>query len=1608
MNRYGKRCVLYPRVSTEMQVDGYSLEGQKNMLTRFADREEMIVVDTYEDAGKSGKSIEGRPAFQKMLRDIEDGLDIDYILVYKLSRFGRNAADILNSLELVQSYGVNLICIEEGIDSSQTSGKLLISVLSAVAEIERENIIEQTMNGRREKARQGGWNGGFAPYGYTLEDNKLMIEETEAVAIRKIFELYTSSEIGLGGIANQLNLQGIRKIPRQNGTLEDWTGHFIKLILDNPVYCGKIAYGRRTKEKVKGTKNDYQMKRNDDYILTEGQHKGIVSEEVWEKAHAKRLRTGVKQPSKIGRDRVHLLSGLLKCPVCGSPMYTNKHAWTNKDGTYKEIYYYVCSRNRMVRGKHCEYKAMLKKTDIEPMVIEAIREIVRNEEYAQAIKKRIGVQIDTKAVDKELEGYQAKLKEVDLNKTRLEREIDSLPADAKYRERKLHDMTLRLDSLYDVIVELEEKIEDARLRRDAIKQQAITLENIYKIMVNFDCVYNIINDEEKRNVVTALIKEIEIYRNDESEYPLKRIGLNFPVFKDGGEVTELLWDKGNTVERVDYLFRHNQNRVLVADEVGMGKTLIARGAIVKTARLRIEEKDDLFKVIYICSNQNIANQNIRKLDVTGKNAIGSVSDTRLSMQHLKITEQENDPQIKEGFIQLIPLTPETSFRMTTGGGSVQERALMYAILRRMPDFKGHAASLEKFMIMDAVKAWDGWAKWNFENRVAECEKMTKGVYPQNVIEKILNYQEYESIRDLLLNHLHERRYNKQLTYSNYYVMNKLRVMFARISVSMLEPDLVIMDEFQRFKFLLSSDDSELGILAHSFLSGHDTRVLLLSATPYKLYSTLEEIDENQLDEHYAEFFQVMNFLFDDEVKDIKFKEVWKNYSHALSELKAGDSAIIRMKELAENAMYQGVSRTERISVMDSGDYTDDSSVKHHLQIDENDINSYIQMSRLLSKTDSNHSLPVDYAKSCPYLMSFMKKYKIKEQIEKYYTKYPDEFGSEREQSLLWLNRNKINKYDELPKTNARLEALKEKAFTGGAEKYLWIPPPLPYYEMQGAYKNSKGFSKILVFSAWEMVPRMIGALVSYEAERLTVGKLVHQIKNQDKKNTGYFAEGSRRYPVARLRFNVSNGEVRGMSLFALLYPSKTLSDMYLPIESLNNHESLEVIEKSVRLKLKEKLAIIEEKYGDSGNNKEDARWYYLAPMLMDGVIYAKHWIEDIVWEMNADEEDTTSEVRSSSKDKRNKGFIAHIDKLRSYLDAPEEIHLGRKPEDLLETLVNMVLGSPAICIYRSNGRSTARATSLAKVFVNNFNLPESTAIIDLAYGRCRDDNSHWQNVLKYCKDGCFQAMIDEYIHMLKETAGFQSDGNKYQIVHDMMMDSLKIHTATYIADTYPDFKKRINGADRKSDGCRIRSSYAVGFTKDAGDNSKVVMRKENIRNAFNSPMRPFVLATTSIGQEGLDFHNYCRVIMHWNLPSNPIDLEQREGRINRFKCLAIRQNVADKYGKADGITFKRDIWTEMFEAAKAEKQNDQSELVPFWCFGKNQSVKIERLVPMYPMSKDEVNYERLIKILSLYRLTLGQARQEELLEYLFKEFKDTSGLKKLFIDLSPFSKGKEG
>ena len=239
------RCYIYTRVSTAIQVDGYSLDAQKDKLRKYAEFQDMEIVGEYSDEGHSGKNIKGRQEFMRMLNDIEDGKDgVDFVLVFKLSRFGRNAVDVLSSLQLMQDYGVNLICVEDGIDSSKEAGKLLISIIAAVAEMERENIRVQTMAGREQKAREGKWNGGFAPYGYKLENGELVIAEDEVEIIQMIFDRYIHTNDGINGVANYLNNHGYTKKLRQNGTIPGFSSGFIKKIIDNPVYMGKIAYGR--------------------------------------------------------------------------------------------------------------------------------------------------------------------------------------------------------------------------------------------------------------------------------------------------------------------------------------------------------------------------------------------------------------------------------------------------------------------------------------------------------------------------------------------------------------------------------------------------------------------------------------------------------------------------------------------------------------------------------------------------------------------------------------------------------------------------------------------------------------------------------------------------------------------------------------------------------------------------------------------------------------------------------------------------------------------------------------------------------------------------------------------------------------------------------------------------------------------------------------------------------------------------------------------------------------------------------------------------------------------------------------------------------------------
>lgn len=521
-----------------MQIDGYSLDAQKTKMKAFCDYNEYEIAGEYEDAGKSGKSIEGRVSFNQMMEDIKSGKDgVSYVLVFKLSRFGRNAADVLATLQVMQDFGVNLICVEDGIDSSKDAGKLMISVLSAVAEIERENIRVQTMEGRMQKAREGKWNGGFAPYGYSLIDGKLEVNEEEAVAIRMIFDQYVNTDLGANGIAKYLENHGIHKIARQNGKNPLFDAALIRRIIQNPVYSGKISYGRRRTEKVHGTRNEYRQVKKDDYLLVDGLHEALVSEEVWEQAQVK-VAAQAKKYEKVNRDKrekIHLLSGILKCPVCGAGMYGNKSIKKRKDGSnYKDFYYYGCKHRNMTRGHKCDYKKQVHEEMLDASVAEVISKLVSNPKFSDLIRNKINMEVDTGALDQEIENYKIQLRKLYHNKDTILSDMDSLDYEDTHYQRRKTDLENHLYKTYDKIDDAEELLVSAKTKKRSLLADKITGDNIYKALVFFDKLYAQMNEAEKREFLSQLVDDVQIYeeRKENGQW-LKSIEFKLSIIEKG-------------------------------------------------------------------------------------------------------------------------------------------------------------------------------------------------------------------------------------------------------------------------------------------------------------------------------------------------------------------------------------------------------------------------------------------------------------------------------------------------------------------------------------------------------------------------------------------------------------------------------------------------------------------------------------------------------------------------------------------------------------------------------------------------------------------------------------------------------------------------------------------------------------------------------------------------------------------------------------------------------------------------------------------------------------------------------------------------------------------
>jgi hypothetical protein len=1067
--------------------------------------------------------------------------------------------------------------------------------------------------------------------------------------------------------------------------------------------------------------------------------------------------------------------------------------------------------------------------------------------------------------------------------------------------------------------------------------------------------------------------------------------------------------KGFQRDTVEYVFDRlfvdpkSTHRFLVADEVGLGKTLVAKGVIAKAVD-HLWDTEGRIDIIYICSNAEIARQNINRLQVNARHV---ALPSRLTLLPVYVQN------LARNKVNFVPLTPKTSFDLKSSQGLSDERALLYWLLKEIWTLRG--SRLQTFL------------QWPVQSRSAFAEKIK--AYQRHPIDTALA----TSFSDALQRHIEaEERGGEPGIRTRYEelacsmrqpeprdkqraprakLIGELRGLLAASCLEALEPDLIILDEFQRFRTLLHGSD-ETANLARGLFEYTDgetrARVLLLSATPYKMFSLADEDEDN----HYRDFLETLVFLTNDLVKTEAVTGTLKDYRRELFRLGAGGGEqLVELKGALEQTLRTVMVRTERLAVtQDRNGMLSERRSPPGLALAAGDLDAYLglqELARILDEPDT-----IEYWKSAPYLLNFMESYQFKRSFERAVGDTQDEhLAAALAHRGLLLKWTDVSRYGRVDPANARLRALWSGTIEAGAWKLLWMPPSLPYYTPGRPYDDPglQDFTKRLVFSSWVVVPKVIACLTSYEVERRIMRAFEPEARNTPPQR--------RRRAAGLLRFARADDRLTGMPVFGILFPSATLAEHLDPLALARDVStggaipSRESVFAAAKVRAAGLLAPLTREAEQSG--PEDESWYWAAPVLLD-----RGRAPGQIAEWFAQRGLAATWPAGDAQDEEHDRWADHVAEAVRLRDASS---LGRPPADLVQVVAEIGLAGPAVAMLRALARIAGGSAVLDEPWARNaaahaawglrglFNQAEAMAIV-----RGIDDvPSYWRRVLQYCVHGNLQAVLDEYAHVLREGLGLveRPAPEVARRVADAIRQALGLRTVDFAVD---DIRVRQGTVTLSAPSKRptMRSHFAVRFGQESADRRSGVgpdsadsrSRAENVRTAFNSPFWPFVLATTSVGQEGLDFHTYCHTVVHWNLPSNPVDLEQREGRVHRYKGHAVRKNLALALRSPALNSSVADPWEAMFEAGRSAAGAETNDLVPYWVFTVPNGSTIERHLFALPLSREAGHIDALRRSLAAYRMVFGQPRQDDLVAYLLGQVPPerlTSVLEALRIDLSP-------
>jgi hypothetical protein len=975
-------------------------------------------------------------------------------------------------------------------------------------------------------------------------------------------------------------------------------------------------------------------------------------------------------------------------------------------------------------------------------------------------------------------------------------------------------------------------------------------------------------------------------------------------------------------------------RFLVADETGLGKSVVARGVIAETVqRLLADDGVKRIDVVYVCSNGDIAAQNLSRLNVVGNERVEF--RTRLTMLAAHSHDLNTGSSRFGKPVNLIAFTPATSFEKGWRTGKSSERALLAVILQRMLGYGRRERTALHRALQGGVRTLD-----RFRGTIGYYEEATLDSTIVTAFSKSLH--ETSTLKQLqaLVDDIGQRRIlSADLRERARALTGELRDLLARASVHALEPDLIILDEFQRFRHLLDPETGgEAAELAHHLFEWEEARTLLLSATPYKPF-TLNEEDETGLD-HYTDFITTLKFLASND--QAWLSQVRGALSDFRSLLLAGRDSSATAAEL-QALLLQFMCRTERPTVDGAHrEITTSASV-----VTPEDLTDFVGLRDLARAVDGH--VQVEYWKSAPYFVNFLEGYQVGERLkDRLKRTRNDEALTAALARVSRLDVSALERYEPCDMGNARLRALAERTVGNQWWQLLWVPPSMPYTRPEGPYADdfAQRVTKQLVFSSWSATPTAIAGLLSYEADRLLAA-------GSDRLNENTAA--ARRRLATLLDYRTENGRAGAMSTLALFWPHPGLAQVVDVRRSAAGSPGSPIT--AVRA---EQLAL--------GRLREATTRARPGLDVIEAFFAWPNAIPDVARPQAA--EVLAGSLREEAPDDVRTREEPHSARLAAHVDGALASAEGFSPSPDLAHLAAFSPGNAAwLALSRLVGQEDLvedwelwnAAAVLSNGLRSLFNRVESTLLLDQLY----PGMTYWRAVLAYCRTGNLQAVLEEYLHHLRSTIGDEVlTGAALLALARDAASALSMRPSRYVAFN----------PDDPGSGISLGSRFALRYGSARGQGEDV--RLPEVRAAFNSPFWPFVLTTTSVGQEGIDFHWWCHSVVHWNTPSNPVDFEQREGRVNRFGGHAVRRNLALAHREDALSSGERDVWKAAYDAASGARP-ELGDFCPYWVFPGPHAV--ERHLLPFPLSKDGPRSEALKRDLVHYRLALGQPRQEDFL-----------------------------